>query len=134
MSSRHRASHDPEPKRHDDVRHDRQDTRTQQQAPACAGQLRDQLHQHATENDQAGRIPPFLAGGSAAALVASTEIRTPYDAPATAMSALASNFAVMVASRDEADGGVVDQARRLNSWVMIRMLTNGSGSEIALWV
>ena len=51
------------------------------------------------------------SAGRAAALVASTEMRTPYDAPATAMSALASNFAVMVASRDEADAGVVDRAR-----------------------
>jgi hypothetical protein len=42
--------------------------------------------------------------------------------------------AAMIAQSDMLDPKVGEVARRPNSWVMIRTLTNGSGSEIALWV
>jgi hypothetical protein len=75
-----------------------------------------------------------LPGARAAALVASTEIRTPPNAAVTAMIMLASNLAVISALRDTPEVEVGDLGRSPKSCVMSRTLTNGSGSEIALCV
>ena len=47
------------------------------------------------------------------------------------MAALASSFATMVAASDMPSPMVADEARRPNSWVMSRTLTNGSGTAEA---